>query len=1644
VYQGEEDREIPFSFHGDASPWDIVSFEMLELSPSQGAVVRRDDGHFFFRPAQDFNGRIYLEYMAKTKSYVKEGYILILVAPINDAPEVQPGSIALSEDEPGIGTLVASDVEGDPLTFEVVDAPTKGTVEFTDASTGAFRFTPHSDANGTDTFTVRARDGSLASNVATFSVNIAPVEDAPMAEGFTLNVVEDVATTAILPATNIDGHPLTFEFVTLPTKGHLILTDSSTGAFSFLPQPDATGSDSFTFRVRDPFLTSMTATVAIAIAPVNDAPIATGLAHSSNQDTPFSNHLPASDVEGNALTFSIVSAPTRGSLTMFDESTGAFTYVPSAGAVGLESFSFRANDGAAFSNVATVSISLVDTQAPLASLVLTSPSPSASRTAAANVSLVENGPLSGVTYALFETSEACASASPPDDAWLAWPSVSDAFSTTVEASDGDGTKTICLRLRDGASLPSSASASFLLDRLAPSAPSVALVTPSAALPVTSTPSLQWSAVSCEAGTQLASVESAVAPASDSSAWQECAVGQASTLALSTGDGSKVARVFARDAARNISAAASLTVLLDTTAPTLAFVSLPAIVRAGVATSVSISLTDAFLSSDENVVLEWSTDGANWSQVASGASPAGAASGSTTTLTWNTPVSTASGTLRARLRDAATNLGTTLASVVVDGSGPAISGLSLAGGAANTTTSTVDVGVTLSDQDAVSAVCFLVNTATPPSEGNICWRRLGQPGYLAAVAPAATVTLATPVLLGYSSGSYTVYAFARDRLGNVSSLSASGVGTAGVDRATISFSVPPSPQVVFALAGNRDDLPAVPSTSDLSVPEGTPFIVKWRVQGASLGATPIALEWTSDGTSRNSLQSSLVNGANGACTIDHGSSSADDGATGCWIGTSPSNNAFLVSVRVSDTNGSVGTGSSSLLNSTNVRFLAGNTDAGYGASPPLAVVLSSNLDAGPDYADAGSLVVTKGGVIYFRDWQRGIVRIDPNAATTAVLVRRGSSKTGDGGSVASATVMRPYRIALDANEDLLVLDDDRIRKITLSTNPPTISTFIGGGSLTTANLLPHELAIAGVTLNANATNFRQGPFLPLPNGDLLFRSERFENHGASLRRYSAATGRIELLGPFGGVGHSGDASVDLSQCPILPIQAGFNPDSSELTALLAATQTGANCASQGSTVWSNRRIRFDPVTLQALTPAPAPISTLDARAFQNQTLDGQIYVGNKSSSNPGLYKFNVGSNSWSRVVGNGSKGYCNDGVLVSNCPTEITDSFVDREGRIYVVDNGLIRFVDTANRFVTIAGQRQSAGNGGSPLAARFSKLTHIKTYTDMGSGSAQDKAVLYDSGSGMVREFTLGGTIEHVAGTGSGSPPVVGSSAATSDVRMAAWSRTYWSFGLDAATGNIYSSTSTGIGYIRRDTGVWTSFVGTTGGSPTPFDTTPGASMAIEGANVGFSTVPAAGTWQGSLILGENDTSLVALNYRCNASNAVNCANVLLNLYRKSDGRQTHLAGIAGGSSGFGTTFPVLTENWQLSSILTQYSEIHWDQTTSKWLLAQRDTNTIRGLQTGENVATVATTNVNINGFAHRRASEEGLDKRYIYYCGNNGTLYKKDITSSASGPETAYVMPFPAMKCDGHSVQYSATRDSLVFIYTLNGLPGVAEIISP
>ena len=270
----------------------------------------------------------------------------------NAAPVATDSASAGAEDTVITGQAVAADVDSPSLAYTLVSGPQHGVLTFN--PDGSYSYAPGADFNGADSFTFTASDGVLQSNIATVALTVSPVNDAPVAANGSSSGPEDLVITGQVAASDVDSANLTYAVVTGPQHG--VLTFGADGAFSYAPNANYNGPDSFTFKANDGSLNSNAATISLAIGSVNDAPVASDGSAAGLEDTNISGQAVASDVDSPSLSYAVVTGPQHGVLTF--NPNGSYSYAPGPDYNGADSFTFKANDGSLDSNAATVSLTV--------------------------------------------------------------------------------------------------------------------------------------------------------------------------------------------------------------------------------------------------------------------------------------------------------------------------------------------------------------------------------------------------------------------------------------------------------------------------------------------------------------------------------------------------------------------------------------------------------------------------------------------------------------------------------------------------------------------------------------------------------------------------------------------------------------------------------------------------------------------------------------------------------------------------------------------------------------------------------------------------------------------------------------------------------------------------------------------------------------------------------------------------------------------------------------------------------------------------------------------------------------------------------------------------------------------------------------
>ncbi|MFN8470148.1 MAG: Ig-like domain-containing protein [Caldilineaceae bacterium] len=326
---------------GDSLSYTVVTGPAHGVLSGTGAVVT-------YTPVAGYTGLDTFTFQA-TDGQVDSNVATatINVGAANNAPVADDQSVATAEDAAVNITLTATDGDGNPLSYSVVAQPTHGTLS---GAAPNVTYTPAANFSGTDSFTFKANDGLADSNVATVTIVVNAVNDTPVANNQTVATAEDTAVNITLTASDVDGDALTYEVVTPPQHGTL---QGGGSALTYTPAANFFGTDTFTFKANDGQVDSNLATVTIQVSAVNDAPVASNQTVDAVSGQPVNITLAATDAEGSALTYTVVAAPQHGTLT----GSGAnLVYTPAADFTGNDQLTFRASDGQATSNVATVAI----------------------------------------------------------------------------------------------------------------------------------------------------------------------------------------------------------------------------------------------------------------------------------------------------------------------------------------------------------------------------------------------------------------------------------------------------------------------------------------------------------------------------------------------------------------------------------------------------------------------------------------------------------------------------------------------------------------------------------------------------------------------------------------------------------------------------------------------------------------------------------------------------------------------------------------------------------------------------------------------------------------------------------------------------------------------------------------------------------------------------------------------------------------------------------------------------------------------------------------------------------------------------------------------------------------------------------------
>lgn len=294
---------IPFAdILGNDTDADLDTLSITAVGTGIGGTVELVATGVKFTPAANFNGPASFEYtVSDGRDGSDIGKVSFIVTAVNDAPTTAPANVSTNEDTPLNGTVIATDVDGDVLTYTAVttgpQAAQHGTV--TVNAQGQYTYTPALNFNGTDSFVIKVSDGIAPPVDAVINVTINPVNDAPtVISPVTASTNEDIPLVGQINASDVDGDTLTY---TVGTGGqaaqHGTVIVDAQGHYTYTPALNFNGTDSFVIKVSDGFAPAVDAVVNVNIAPVNDAPVAVADAGTAGENETKIFDLVANDTD---------------------------------------------------------------------------------------------------------------------------------------------------------------------------------------------------------------------------------------------------------------------------------------------------------------------------------------------------------------------------------------------------------------------------------------------------------------------------------------------------------------------------------------------------------------------------------------------------------------------------------------------------------------------------------------------------------------------------------------------------------------------------------------------------------------------------------------------------------------------------------------------------------------------------------------------------------------------------------------------------------------------------------------------------------------------------------------------------------------------------------------------------------------------------------------------------------------------------------------------------------------------------------------------------------------------------------------------------------------------------------------------------
>ncbi|WP_045461960.1 tandem-95 repeat protein [Vibrio hyugaensis] len=358
-YTVHEDNSITISNEQLlASSSDIegeVAIDGVSYSGSDGVLEINGDGTYTFSPNENFNGEVTLDVVVVDEDGATDSTTAgITVLEVNDPPIAGPTAYTIDEDSvltfnESQVLLNASDVEGE---VELVGINYDGPDGiFSVNGDGTCSFAPNENFNGQVQLDVTIRDEDGAEVDTYITVDVLPINDAPVSGNLAYSVDEDNSITLsqeqlLAQASDVEGDALTAS--NLVVDGDATVTANDDGSFTITPDANFNGDIDITFDINDGTDT-IVATADLTVNPVNDLPQPQDQAFTVGEDgiLTFTDEdllTGATDIDGDDLSVEGVTY-TGADGVLTDNGDGTYSFAPNENFNGDVNFTFDVFDG---------------------------------------------------------------------------------------------------------------------------------------------------------------------------------------------------------------------------------------------------------------------------------------------------------------------------------------------------------------------------------------------------------------------------------------------------------------------------------------------------------------------------------------------------------------------------------------------------------------------------------------------------------------------------------------------------------------------------------------------------------------------------------------------------------------------------------------------------------------------------------------------------------------------------------------------------------------------------------------------------------------------------------------------------------------------------------------------------------------------------------------------------------------------------------------------------------------------------------------------------------------------------------------------------------------------------------------------------